>query len=232
MKRSAVTGWFSGAPSSFQFGSNSVNAIGSMIAPERMWAPGSEPFSSTTTETSLPLSAASCLRRIAVARPAGPAPTTTTSYSMTRAECPAFPASRCYRSPALCGSRRRAAAGTEILVCDHLVGPRREQCHAVQCESEGKVAIVTGASSGLGARFAKVLAAAGASVVLAARRVDRLKELRAEIEAAGFAAHVMPLDVSHLDQIVAAVDDAEDRVGQIDILVNNSGCRTPRASST
>ena len=86
-----------------------------------------------------------------------------------------------------------------------------------------KVAVVTGASSGLGARFAKVLAAAGANVVLAARRVDRLKELRAEIEAAGFAAHVTPLDVSQLDSIVAAVDDVERSVGQIDILVNNSG---------
>ncbi|HVJ60466.1 MAG TPA: SDR family NAD(P)-dependent oxidoreductase, partial [Burkholderiaceae bacterium] len=78
-----------------------------------------------------------------------------------------------------------------------------------------KVAVVTGASSGLGARFAKVLAAAGANVVLAARRVDRLKELRAEIEAAGFAAHVTPLDVSQLDSIVAAVDDVERSVGQI-----------------
>jgi NAD(P)-dependent dehydrogenase (short-subunit alcohol dehydrogenase family) len=86
-----------------------------------------------------------------------------------------------------------------------------------------KVAVVTGASSGLGARFAKVLAAAGANVVLAARRVDRLKELRAEIEAAGFAAHVTQLDVSQLDSIVAAVDDVERSVGQIDILVNNSG---------
>jgi hypothetical protein len=52
---SSVTGWFSGAPSSFQSGSSSFRARGSMMAPERMCAPGSEPFSSTTTEISLPL---------------------------------------------------------------------------------------------------------------------------------------------------------------------------------
>jgi hypothetical protein len=79
---SSVTGWFSGAPISFQFGNSSVIAIGSMMAPDRMCAPGSEPFSSTTTETSLPCSVASCLSRIAVDSPAGPPPTTTTSYSM------------------------------------------------------------------------------------------------------------------------------------------------------
>jgi NAD(P)-dependent dehydrogenase (short-subunit alcohol dehydrogenase family) len=89
-----------------------------------------------------------------------------------------------------------------------------------------KVAFVTGASSGLGARFAKVLAASGANVVLAARRVDRLKELRAEIEAAGCAAYVTALDVTDIDSIRAAVDDAEGHVGQIDILVNNSGVST------
>jgi hypothetical protein len=81
-KRSAVTGWWSGAPFSFQSGISSLIARGSMIAPERMCAPGSEPFSRTTTETSCARSAASCLRRIAAARPAGPAPTITTSYSI------------------------------------------------------------------------------------------------------------------------------------------------------
>ena len=53
-----------------------------MTAPERMWAPTSEPFSTTTTETSAPFSAASCFRRIAVESPAGPAPTTTTSNAI------------------------------------------------------------------------------------------------------------------------------------------------------
>ncbi len=64
-----------------------------------------------------------------------------------------------------------------------------------------KVALVTGASSGLGARFARVLAANGALTVLAARRVERLKDLRAEIEAAGGAAHVVQLDVTDQDSI-------------------------------
>ena len=79
---SPVTGCDSGAPSAFQFGSSSVMARGSITAPDRMCAPGSEPFSSTTTDTSLPAAAASCFSRIAVDSPAGPAPTITTSYSI------------------------------------------------------------------------------------------------------------------------------------------------------
>ena len=86
-----------------------------------------------------------------------------------------------------------------------------------------KVALVTGASSGLGARFARVLAANGALTILAARRIERLKDLRAEIEAAGGAAHVVPLDVTDHDSIRDAVEQAERDVGPIDILINNSG---------
>jgi len=89
-----------------------------------------------------------------------------------------------------------------------------------------KVALVTGASSGLGSRFARVLAANGALTVLAARRVERLKDLRAEIEAAGGAAHVVALDVTDQDSIHEAVDRTEREVGPIDILVNNSGVST------
>jgi NAD(P)-dependent dehydrogenase (short-subunit alcohol dehydrogenase family) len=89
-----------------------------------------------------------------------------------------------------------------------------------------KVALVTGASSGLGARFARVLAGNGALTVLAARRVERLKELRAEIEAAGGAAHVVQLDVTHRDSIRDAIEHTERVVGPIDILVNNSGVST------
>jgi NAD(P)-dependent dehydrogenase (short-subunit alcohol dehydrogenase family) len=89
-----------------------------------------------------------------------------------------------------------------------------------------KVALVTGASSGLGARFARVLAANGALTVLAARRVERLKDLRAEIEAAGGAAHVVALDVTDPDSIREAVDRTEREVGPVDILVNNSGVST------
>lgn len=91
---------------------------------------------------------------------------------------------------------------------------------------EGKVALITGASSGLGKRFALVLSQAGAKVVLASRRVERLKELRAEIEASGGAAHVVSLDVTDYQSIRSAVAHAETEAGTIDILVNNSGVST------
>ena len=96
----------------------------------------------------------------------------------------------------------------------------------IEVNFEGKIALITGASSGLGARFAKVLAQAGAQVVLAARRVDRLKELRAEIEADGGAAHVVTLDVTDYASIKSAIAHAETEAGPIDILVNNSGVST------
>ena len=92
-----------------------------------------------------------------------------------------------------------------------------------QIDLSGRVAFVTGASSGLGAQFAKTLAAAGAGVVLAARRLERLKSLRAEIEAEGGDAHVVGLDVTDPASIRAAVAHAETEMGAIDILVNNSG---------
>jgi NAD(P)-dependent dehydrogenase (short-subunit alcohol dehydrogenase family) len=90
----------------------------------------------------------------------------------------------------------------------------------------GRVALVTGASSGLGAQFARTLAKAGAAVVLASRRVDKLKELRAEIEGDGGNAHVVALDVTDRDSICSGVAHAETEVGAIDILVNNSGVST------
>jgi hypothetical protein len=96
----------------------------------------------------------------------------------------------------------------------------------IQVDLKEKIAFVTGASSGLGAQFARSLAAAGANVVVAARRVDRLKELRAEIEAAGGAAYVVAMDVTDLESVQSAVADAERHVGPIDILVNNSGVST------
>src|SRR5690606_33741551 len=85
----------------------------------------------------------------------------------------------------------------------------------IEVNFEGKIAMVTGASSGLGARFAKALAGAGAQVVLASRRVERLKELRAEIEADGGAAHVVRLDVTDLGSIKAAIAHAETEAGPI-----------------
>ena len=90
----------------------------------------------------------------------------------------------------------------------------------------GRVALITGASSGLGQQFAKTLARAGAAVVLASRRVELLKTLRAEIEAFGGDAHVVALDVTDHDSIKAAVAHAETEVGPIDILINNSGVST------
>lgn len=96
----------------------------------------------------------------------------------------------------------------------------------IEVNFEGKIALVTGASSGLGARFAKVLAQAGAQVVLAARRTDRLKELRAEIEAEGGAAHMVELDVTDYASIKSAIAHAETEAGPIDILINNAGVST------
>ncbi|WP_201494666.1 SDR family oxidoreductase [Rubrivivax sp. A210] len=92
-----------------------------------------------------------------------------------------------------------------------------------QIDLSGRVAFITGASSGLGEQFARTLAAAGAGVVLAARRIERLKTLRAEIESKGGDAHVVTLDVTDTDSIRAAVAHAETEMGAIDILVNNSG---------
>lgn len=97
---------------------------------------------------------------------------------------------------------------------------------AYSIDLSGRVAFVTGASSGLGAQFARVLARSGAAVVLAARRIEKLKDLRAQIEGEGGDAHVVGLDVTDLASIRAAVAHAETEVGSIDILVNNSGVST------
>lgn len=95
-----------------------------------------------------------------------------------------------------------------------------------QIDLSGRVALVTGASSGLGTQFAKTLASAGAAVVLAGRNIERLKTLRAEIEGDDGDAHVVALDVTDIDSIKAAVAHAETEMGTIDILVNNSGVST------
>ena len=106
----------------------------------------------------------------------------------------------------------------------------------------GRVALVTGASSGLGAQFARTLSKAGAGGGAGRpRRVERLKALRAEIEADGGDAHVVALDVTDHAGIKAAVAHAETEMGAIDILVNNSGVsddqqaarrRRPRTTTT
>lgn len=97
---------------------------------------------------------------------------------------------------------------------------------AYSIDLSGRVAFVTGASSGLGAQFARTLARAGAGVVLASRRIEKLKELRARIEGEGGDAHVVELDVTDQDSIKSAVAHAETEMGSIDILVNNSGVST------
>jgi len=97
---------------------------------------------------------------------------------------------------------------------------------AYEIDLSGRVALITGASSGLGTQFARALSRAGAGVVLAARRMERLKTLRAELEAEGGDAHVVELDVTDPDSIKSAVAHAETEMGTIDILVNNSGVST------
>src|SRR5580658_2564843 len=90
----------------------------------------------------------------------------------------------------------------------------------------GKVALVTGASSGLGLRFAECLAENGAAVVLVARRVDRLAEVKARIEKAGGRAVAVEADVTDRVAMVAAFDAAEKNFGTVTILVNNAGVVT------
>lgn len=88
---------------------------------------------------------------------------------------------------------------------------------------EGKVAVVTGASSGLGAGFAVALARAGADVVLAARRTDRLVKTCKEVEATGRRAVVVAADVTLPDDCTRIAATASARLGRLDILVNNAG---------
>jgi len=87
----------------------------------------------------------------------------------------------------------------------------------------GQVALVTGASSGIGRHLAELLAAAGAKVALAARRVDRLGEAAREIESAGGQGLPIACDVTRSDSVAAAVAKAETDLGALTILVNNAG---------
>jgi 3-oxoacyl-[acyl-carrier protein] reductase len=87
----------------------------------------------------------------------------------------------------------------------------------------GRVALVTGASDGLGLRFAEVLAANGAAVALVARRMEKLKEAQAKIENAGGRAIAVEADVLERAQMVRAFDQAEAAFGTVTILINNAG---------
>jgi NAD(P)-dependent dehydrogenase (short-subunit alcohol dehydrogenase family) len=95
----------------------------------------------------------------------------------------------------------------------------------------GKTALVTGASSGLGERFARVLSAAGARVALAARRTARLEALKLELEGAGGKACVVAMDVTRMSSINEAVAAAETALGPVDVLVNNSGVSVTRRAA-
>jgi 3-oxoacyl-[acyl-carrier protein] reductase len=87
----------------------------------------------------------------------------------------------------------------------------------------GRVALVTGASSGLGARFATVLAENGAAVALVARRADRLDTLKSDLVAAGGKAVAIEADVLDRSAMIRAFDEAERALGTVTILVNNAG---------
>ena len=91
---------------------------------------------------------------------------------------------------------------------------------------DDRVAVVTGASSGLGVAFAQALAEAGANVVLGARRVDRLQDTRGLVEAAGGKAVAVQTDVTDPGDCNALVRAAMDEFGRVDILVNNAGVGT------
>jgi NAD(P)-dependent dehydrogenase (short-subunit alcohol dehydrogenase family) len=88
---------------------------------------------------------------------------------------------------------------------------------------KGRVALVTGASSGLGVRFAEVLAENGAAVALVARRADRLAAVKERIEKAGGRAIAIGADVLDLKAMARAFDEAEKAFGTVTILVNNAG---------
>jgi NAD(P)-dependent dehydrogenase (short-subunit alcohol dehydrogenase family) len=91
---------------------------------------------------------------------------------------------------------------------------------------DGRVAIVTGASSGLGVSFAQALAEAGADVALGARRVERLEETKGLVEGAGRRAITVATDVAKPEDCQALVDATVQEFGRVDILVNNAGIGT------
>ncbi len=88
---------------------------------------------------------------------------------------------------------------------------------------QGRVALITGASQGIGRACALVLAEAGATVALAARNREKLEEVAAQIHAAGGQAAVYPLDVTNEEQIKATVKEVIAKQGRVDVLVNNAG---------
>jgi len=87
----------------------------------------------------------------------------------------------------------------------------------------GKIVVITGASSGLGEASARFLCAQGASIVLGARRVDRMQALAGELTGRGGKALALRTDVTHREQVQALVDAAVQTYGKIDVMINNAG---------
>ena len=91
---------------------------------------------------------------------------------------------------------------------------------------DGKVAIVTGASSGLGVAFAEGLADAGADISICARRAGRLEETKAKVEALGRRCVAVPADVAKPEDCQRVVDETVEQLGRVDVLINNAGIGT------
>lgn len=87
----------------------------------------------------------------------------------------------------------------------------------------GRVAVITGASSGLGVQMAKAFASQGADLAILARRAERLAEVKKEIEAMGVKCIAVPCDISKEESVVAAAQAVEAKYGKVDILINNAG---------
>ena len=94
---------------------------------------------------------------------------------------------------------------------------------AFSTDLSGQVALVTGATSGLGWRFAEVLAHSGAKVAVTGRRVERLEELAVQLRSVGAECAAIPLDMTDTDSILGAVEQAQQELGTVTILVNNAG---------
>ena len=102
----------------------------------------------------------------------------------------------------------------------------------VTFDLHGEVALVTGATSGFGRHFAELLAAAGATVVITGRRIERLHALRERIAAGGAVSHPVALDVTSVAGMRACVAEAERLAGSVTILVNNAGISIQSSAAT